>query len=100
MVGVMMHLGVYVRWTSVHYSTMGASVPICDACRESYYAYLNRIARIDVQGGYMYFRPPLMHLSNCSVELWQAYRIVAKLLASQLYTKLVQLHNAVRPMAD
>ena len=98
--GATTYLGIYVRWTSVHYSTMGASIPICDACREITYKHLSCIAHKEDQHDFRFFEPPLIHLGNVSQELWQAYRIVAKLLASQLYLKMVQLRRAVNPIAD
>ena len=99
-VGGTFYLGILVRLKSVHYSDMGASVPICDACRGSTYAHLDRIARMKDQHDYRFFEPPLMYLGNVPVELWLAYRTVAKLLASQLRLKTVQLRRAVMPIAD
>jgi hypothetical protein len=90
------YLGIFVRWSSVYYSTMGASVPICDACREITYLHLNRIARTEDQNDFRLFRPPLYHLASVNRDLWVAYRIIAKLLASQLRMKMVKLSETVR----
>ncbi len=98
--GATTYLGIDVRWSSVHYYTMGASVPICDACQGSTYAHLDRIARMKDQHDYRLFKPPLMYLGDVPVELWLAYRTVAKLLANQLRMKTVQLRRAVMPIAD
>ena len=99
-VGATKNLGMFVHWPSVHYSTMGASVPICDECRRFYYRHLTNIARVESQHDYKEFNPPLNQLGSVAWETWQAYRIVTKLLARQIYLKMVEIERALNPIAD
>jgi hypothetical protein len=56
----MRYLGIYVRWTSVYYSTSGASVPICHDCRVMTYSH--RVSRIENQSDCGQIRPPLQEV--------------------------------------
>ena len=58
------------------------------------------MARVEDQQDFRVFRPPLNHLGSAALELWQAYRTVAKLLARQLYLKMVEIERALNPIAD
>jgi integral membrane sensor domain MASE1 len=85
------YLGIYVRWSAVHFGDKGASIPICNECRIRTIAHLQGVCMIADQSHCASYHPPLHALGRCNEELFIAYKMLAKQMAAQLYLKTTKL---------